>query len=349
MKKILVGLAALIVLAGCASGTSKETQTLRVFNWGEYIDETLITEFEKEFNAKVIYDRFESNEAMYTKLQDGSSYDILIPSDYMTQRMREEGLLQKVDYSKIPNYANVNPSLKGRHMDPDDEYTVPYFMGSVGIVYNKNNVDQKDLDTLGWNIFMDQKYAGKTYFYDSERDAFMVSLKANGYSMNTTNPEELEVAYNWLVEMRQTMSPIYVTDEVIDGMATGVKDLAVVYSGDASYILSENPDMAFYAPLQGTNVWSDTMVIPTNAQNPELAHEWMNFMISEDASTRISEEVGYTSPLPSVVEALTAPGAKYAEVSSYVPRDGYEKDEEFFYDANMKVILSDYWQKIKAV
>ncbi|QIK69391.1 ABC transporter substrate-binding protein [Erysipelothrix sp. HDW6C] len=348
MKKLAVALLALFILVGCGSGSGEAKQELRVFNWGEYIDESLITEFEKEFNVKVIYDKFESNEAMYTKLQDGSKYDILVPSDYMTQRMREEGLLQKVDYSKVPNYENVLPNLKGRHMDPTNEYTVPYFWGNVGILYNKNNVDVADLESQGWNILMNEKYKGKLYFYDSERDAFMIALKAHGYSMNTTDPAELEVAYNWLVDMRKTMDAIYVTDEVIDGMATGVKDMAVMYSGDANYVLSENPDMAFYSPAEGTNTWVDAMVIPANAPNPELAHTWMNYMIDAESSKAITEAIGYTSPIQSVIDDVTGPGGTYEGIASYVTRTGYAKDEEFFYDADMKVILSDYWQRIKA-
>lgn len=348
MKKLLMLIFASLVLVGCSSGSNEETQELRVFNWGAYIDESVIRQFEQENNARVIYELFESNEAMYTKLQDGSRYDVIIPSDYTTQRMREEGLLQEIDYSLIPNYENVLETLKGRHMDPENKYTVPYFWGNVGILYNQNTVDISDLESQGWNILMNQKYKGRLFFYDSERDAFMVALKALGYSMNTTNEAEVSEAYEWLVEMRQTMDPIYVTDEVLDNMISGAKDLAVVYSGDANYILSENPDMAYFVPEEGTNIWVDAMVIPANAPNAELAHKWINFMLSEDVALANTEEVGYTSPLQSVIDIVTEEGGAYEGIDSYVPRTDNPNDEEFYYDADMKVILANYWQRIKA-
>lgn len=350
MKKLLVVLVALLVLVGCGSSYkgNEEASVLRVFNWGEYIDKSLIAEFEKENNVKVIYEVFESNEAMYIKLQSGDKYDVLIPSDYMVQRLREEGKLQKIDYSKITNYDNTLETLRGRKMDPQDEYTVPYFWGSVGIVYNKTKVDPALVEAQGWDILRNQDFKDRLYFYDSERDAFMIALKALGYSMNSTNEQEVAEAYEWLIALGQEMKPTYVADEVIDGMATGVKDIAIMYSGDASYVLSENPDMAYHEPKQGTNTWVDTMVIPSDAQNVEMAHKWINFMISEEGSRRITEEIGYTSPIQSVIDEETGTGGKYEGVSSYIPRSGYDKDEEFFYDAAMKAILSEYWTKIKA-
>lgn len=347
MKKILVALlASLLVLTGCGAKEPKEE--LRVYNWGEYIDESLIPEFENKYNVRVIYEKFLSNEQMYNKLQDGSKFDVIVPSDYTAQRMREEDMLQKIDYSKITNYENIIPSLKGRHMDPDNEYSVPYFWGNVGILYNKNTVDRNDLETQGWNILMNEKYKGKLFFYDSERDAFMIALKAQGFSMNTTKEDELKKANDWLIEMKQTMDPVYGTDEIIDQMIGGAKDIAVMYSGDANAILLENPDMDFYSPSEGTNTWVDAMVIPNDAPNPDLAHKWIDFMISEDVSKRITEEIGYTSPIQSVIDDVTGPDGAFNGIDSYVTRTGYDKDEEFFYDQEMKVILSDYWQRIKA-
>ncbi|QIK56376.1 ABC transporter substrate-binding protein [Erysipelothrix sp. HDW6A] len=350
MKKLLVSVLALLVLVGCGSSSAggKESSELRVFNWGEYIDKDLVKEFEKENNVKVIYEVFESNEAMYIKLQSGEKYDVIIPSDYMVQRLREEGKLQKIDYSKITNYENTLANLRGRKMDPQDEYTVPYFWGSVGIVYDKTKVDPALVEAQGWDILRNQDYKGRLYFYDSERDAFMIALKALGYSMNSTDEKEIEAAYEWLIALGKEMKPTYVADEVIDGMVTGVMDLAVMYSGDASYVLSENPNMAYHEPKQGTNTWVDTMVIPSDAQNVEMAHKWINFMISNEGSKRITKAIGYTSPIQKVIDEVTGPNGTYEGVSSYIPRSGYDKDEEFFYDAKMKALLSEYWTKIKA-
>ena len=344
MKKLfLMGIALLLVLAGCSKESREE---LRVFNWGAYIDESVITEFENKFNVKVIYDTFESNEIMYTKLQDGSKYDILIPSDYMIQRLNDEGRLQELDYSKIPNYSNVMDSLKDPHFDPENKYSVPYFWGNVGLLYNPEVIALSDLEAQGWNVLTNEKYQDNLFFYDSERDAFMVALKALGYSMNTTEPAELEAAYQWLIDMKKSMKPVYVTDQVIDNMESGIKDLAVMYSGDANYIMSVNEELEYFVPEQGTNFWLDAMVIPDNALNVDLAHEWINYMLEPEVSQLITEEVGYTSPIQSVIDAVTGPGGAYEGISSYVPRLDFPSDEEFIYDADLKVIMSEYWNRV---
>ena len=346
MKKLLViGLVLLLVLAGCSKDDREE---LHVFNWGAYIDDSVITSFEKKFNVKVVYSEFSSNEMMYTKLQDGSRYDVLVPSDYMIQRLIEEDLLQKIDLSKVPNYANVLDSLKHSHFDPNNEYGVPYFWGNVGLLYNKEAISKSDLVNEGWGVINNPKYKGNSFFYNSERDAFMVALKELGYSMNTKNPEELKQAYDWLVNMKATAAPVFVMDEVIDNMESGIKDLAVMYSGDANYIMSVNDELDFFVPEEGTNIWLDAMVIPANAKNPELAHAWINYMLEPEVSQLITEEVGYTSPLQSVIDVVTGADGAYEGISSYVPRVGHPNDEEFFFDAELKAIMNDYWAKIVA-
>lgn len=347
MKKISVLLLTLLVLVGCG-GSSEPKEELIIYNWGEFMNREIISQFESEYNVKVTLSYFDSNEAMYTKLQDGGKYDIIIPSDYMVQRLREENLLAELDYNLIPNYEAVDPSLKSRKMDPENKYTVPYFWGNVGILYNTTTVDKNAVESQGWDVFRNEDYKGRIYFYNSERDAFMVALKALGYSMNTTDTVQIEEAYNWLSAMNKEMNPVYVTDDVLDGMIGANKDIAVVYSGDANYIIKENPDMEFFAPMQGTNTWVDTMVIPEVAPNKEMAHKFMNFTLEHEMALLNTEEVGYTSPLPSVIKEVTAPGGEFSEIDSYVTRTGYDKDEEYIYDAEMKVILTNFWQKIKA-
>ena len=184
--------------------------------------------------------------------------------------------------------------------------------------------------------------------YDSERDSFMVALKSLGYSMNTDNEAEIEQAYQWLKELNDTMDPIYVTDEVIDGMMNGNKDLAVVYSGDAATILSENEDMAFFLPKEGTNIWSDAMVIPANAENPKLANEFINYVLTYDASYGNSEAVGYTSSNQQVMDDMSGEGGLYEFNPAYLPRMGYEKDEVFEDNTVLKEKLSELWIKVKA-
>lgn len=345
MKKILVVLLiALLLLAGC----SKSSTTLKVYNWGEYIGEDVIKNFEKQFNAKVIYDPFDSNEMMYTKVQTGESYDIIVPSDYMIERLINEDRLLKIDKSLIPNMSNLYEGVKNLPYDPNNDYSVPYFWGSVGIVYNHNNVPKEVVESQGFNVLKNTDYKEKIYMYDSERDSFMIAFKALGYSMNTENIDEINEAYEWLKELNDTMIPAYVTDDVIDGMANGLKDIAVVYSGDATYVLTENEDMSFFMPSEGTNIWSDSMVIPKNAQNPKLAHEFINYILSYEASKDNTATVGYASPNKEVLEEMSSEGGDYYGNEAYLPRFGYEKDEVFKHNEILKQQLTDLWIKVKA-
>lgn len=371
MKKFIsFFLAAAVSLGMCAcgenTGTAANTQraenkqkkeaavekygsdTLKLFNWGEYIGEDTIANFEKEFGVNVVADYYDSNEMMYTKLLAGDSYDVIVPSDYMIERLIAEDRLQPIDLSLIPNMENVCDSLKTREYDPDNTYSVPFFWGSVGLVYNKNNVDKAEIEEKGYEILRDEKYKGNIYIYDSERDAFMVALKALGYSMNTDNEDEINAAFEWLKSVNDTMEPAYVTDEVIDAMANENKDIAVVYSGDAAYILNENEDLGFVMPKEGTNIWSDAMVIPKNAENPKLAHEFMNYILTYDASYDNSITVGYSSSNKEVLEDLSAEDGEFYGNEAYLPREGYEKDEIFHDNEVLKKKLSDLWIKVKA-
>lgn len=358
MKKLLaLVLGATMLLGGCGGGTSADvpdpvekygSDTLKLYNWGEYMGEDLINNFQKEFGVKVITEYFDSNEMMYTKIQAGDSYDVLVPSDYMIERLIANDSLMELDKSLIPNEASLYDGVKNLAFDPEGKYSVPYFWGSVGIVYNKNNVSIEDLEKEGYNILKDEKYKGKIYMYDSERDSFMVALKALGYSMNTDNEKEIEEAYNWLIELNNTMEPTYVTDEVIDNMANGMKDMAVVYSGDAAYILSQNEDMGFFLPNEGTNMWCDAMVIPKNAENPKLAHEFINYVLTYDASYDNSYTVGYASTNKDVLADMSSEGGEYFENEAYIPRTGYEKDEVFRDNQVLKEKLANLWIKVKA-
>lgn len=324
------------------------SDTLKLYITGEYLGENVIREFEKEFGVDVIVEYFDSNEMMYTKLQAGDAYDVVIPSDYMVERLIELEMLQELDLSLIPNRAQLSESVRGLSFDPDNTYSLPYFWGSVGIVYNHETVDADDVEGQGFGVLLDTDYAGRIYVYDSERDAFMTALKNLGYSMNTEDAEELQAAYEWLVQMNTTMNPTYVTDEVIDGMSNGYKDIAVVYSGDATVILEENEQMSFFLPQEGTNIWYDCMVIPKNAETPLLAHEFINYMLGYEAAYDNSEYVGYTSPNAAVAVEMSAEGGRYDANPAYLPRSGYEKDEVFRFNETQKKILSELWIKVKA-
>lgn len=324
------------------------SNVLKLYLPGEYLGENVISDFEKQYGVRVIVENFDSNEMMYTKLMAGDRYDVIIPSDYMIERLMNEDFLQPLDKSMIPNMENMSDAVLGMSYDPDNTYSIPYFWGSVGLVYNHENVDPAVIESEGWEVLRNTDYAGHIYIYDSERDSFMMAFKALGYSMNTEDPNEINDAYEWLLQMNNTMSPVYVTDEVIDGMMNGYKDIAVVYSGDAAVVLDENEDMSFYMPSQGTNIWCDAMVIPQNAENPKLAHEFINYMLTYEAAFDNTETVGYTSPNAEVFEEMTSSEDLYAENAAYLPRSGYEKDEMFHDNQVLMRELSKLWIKVKA-
>ena len=346
---VVVGLvASLFGLNKSAGSQPYAGQTLHVYNWGEYTGENIISGFEELTGAKVIMDNFDSNEQMYIKVANGDAYDVLVPSDYMIQRMMQEKMLQKLEpETRKECLGELVDAIKGLPYDPKNEYSIPYFWGTVGIVYDKTKVSEEDLEKDGWDIFLDQKFKGDIYLYDSERDSFMMALKALGYSMNTTSRDELNAAYNWLIQCVQTMDPEIVTDEIIDNMAQARKALGLIYSGDAAYVMSENENMGFYMPKSGTNLWSDAMVIPKNAKNPKLANEFIRYITSYDAAMDNSSYVGYTSPNKEVTEELGGKGGDYDGINAYTPRAGYDKDEVFQYDETTRKIIADLWSRVK--
>ena len=357
---IVAGVLVLAVLGGTVGASVSQqrksaeaiekygSNVLKLYLPGEYLGENVISDFEKQFGVRVIVENFDSNEMMYTKLMAGDRYDVVIPSDYMIERLMKEDFLQSLDKSLIPNMENMDDAVRGMSYDPQNDWSIPYFWGSVGLVYNHENVDPAVIEREGWEILRNTDYAGHVYIYDSERDSFMMAFKALGYSMNTEDPDEINAAYEWLLQMNNTMSPVYVTDEVIDGMMNGYKDIAVVYSGDAAVVLDENEDMSFYMPSQGTNIWCDAMVIPQNAENPKLAHEFINYMLTYEAAFDNTETVGYTSPNAEVFEEMTSSEDLYADNAAYLPRSGYDKDEMFHDNQTLMRELSRLWIKVKA-
>ncbi len=347
MKKFSLGLlATILLLSGCGQRSSKET--LRILSPTVYIDKSVISEFEREHDVKVIYDTFDSNEAMYTKIQSGDKYDILIPSDYMIERLISEDWLVKVDRNKLKNIAGLNPELLHKAFDPNDEYSVPYFWGTLGILYNQTVISEAKIVQAGWNILRDTTYKGRLYFYESERDAFMIALKALGFKANTTDDQELAQANQWLIDQKTEMAPIYVTDEVIDRMVAGTKDLAVIYSGDAAYVMSENEDMAYFEPLEGTNVWLDSLVITKDVTNLDLALSWIDFMLDPEIAERNALEVGYTPVISSVYQKLSGPGGDFEGISAFSPRSNGANDEIFRHNEQLRIKIAEMWNKIIA-
>ena len=349
MKKLTAILLLLCLAVLPAAGCFAADQTLNVINWGSYIDMQVIYDFEKAFNCRVNYDTFTSNEDLYLKMK-ANSYDVIIPSDYMVERLIAEERLQPLDKSIVTNLDQLLELdiLRNPDYDPGNTYSAPYFWQNVGICYNTTKVDPAKVEELGWEIFRDPELDGHVWYYDSERDGFMVPLKALGYSMNTEDEAEINAAYEWLREMDKAVHPSYATDEMIDGMANGEKWVALMYSGDIAYVLTMNEDMAFCAPSQGTNIAVDAMAIPTDAKNPELANQFIDFILDYPNSVRISTEVCYTSPNAQAFEELSGPGGDLEGNDAYIPRSGYDKDE-FFHDhkESLRKDFSEKWIKVK--
>ena len=350
-KKVALGVGVLAAVAIAVFSISRfasinSKPVLRVFNSGEYVDTQLIDRFEKENNCKVVYETYDSNESLYTKLQSGSEYDIVVPSDYMIERLIKEGYLQKIDWSKIKNKDKIVPKILNMNYDKKQEYSVPYYWGSVGIVYDKTKVNKKDLKQ-GWDILKNKKYSGDIYMYDSERDSFMVALKSLGYSMNTKDKKQLKQAYNWLMEQNKTMKPVYVGDDVIDNMISGNKAMAVVYSGDGAYIISENENMDFFIPDQGSNVWVDSMVVTKYCTNTDLAYKFMDFFLQKDVAIQNTEYIGYDSAVLSAYEYFR--DVEYKGNPGCAPDTSNPKNEEFGYqEREIKSYCAGLWTKVKS-
>jgi len=311
MKKIGLMLA-VCCLAACTKADSRPK--IFVYNVGEYIDQTTLRDFEAEYGVEVVYETFDSNETAYQKLKAGTTaYDVVFPSDYMIEKMIKEEMLQELDFSLLPNFQHILEDFKHLDYDPGNAYSVPYFWGTVGIVYDKNVVQEP---VASWSVLWDSRYAKDIFMYDSQRDSLMVALKLLGYSLNTHDLAELEAAKEKLIEQ----SPLviaYITDVVISNMIAGNAALAVVYSGDAAYIMDENPAMAYAIPTDGSNLWVDAMVIPKTSRQPELAHAFINYMLETDVGLRNTEYVMYSTPNRAVLEELA--GEEWTENDAFNP------------------------------
>lgn len=334
MKKaialLLSGCLAVLSLTACGSEPSSGNGEVYVYNWGEYIDPETLEMFEKETGIKVIYDEFETNESMYPKVEAGSSaYDVICPSDYMVNKMIANDLLQELNFDNMPNAkANIGAQYyeQAQSFDPGNKYCVPYCWGTVGILYNKTMVDEP---VTSWSILWDEKYADDILMQDSVRDAFMVALKLNGYSMNTLDEAELQTAKNSLIEQKPLVQA-YVVDQVRDKMIGGEAALGVIYSGEAIYTQRENLDLEYVIPEEGTNVWIDGWVIPKNAPNKENAEKFIDFMCRGDIALMNFEYITYSTPNTVAQEQIEDEDIKNSEIA-FPDLSKYNNLEAFIY------------------
>ncbi len=290
-----------ILFAGCGATSQSSSKVLNVYNVGDYIDEELINEFEEKTGIKVQYSTYDTNEMMYQKVKSGSTkYDLVFPSDYMVQKMSREGLLKKINYNNIPNYKYVDKDFLKNAYDPTNEYSVPYMWGTLGIVYNKKMVKDK-VDS--WDILWNSKYRKNILMFDSVRDTMGVALKKLGYSMNTTNQDEINKAKDLLTKQKDLVLA-YVNDDGKDRMVGNEAMMGIFYSGDVPMMIEENEDLAYVIPKEGSNKWTDAMCIPKTSDNQDWAEEFINFLCDPDVNARNTEYIGYSTPIKKGWEQL---------------------------------------------
>ncbi|MBO5055247.1 MAG: ABC transporter substrate-binding protein [Lachnospiraceae bacterium] len=335
------------ILTGCGSSGSGENGEVIVYNWGEYIDPETITMFEEETGIKVVYDEFETNEIMYPKVEAGATaYDVICPSDYMIQKMIDNDLLAEINFDNIPNVKNIGQQYfeQSQEFDPENKYSVPYCFGTVGILYNKTMVDEP-VDS--WAILWDEKYADNILMQDSVRDAFMVALKLNHFSMNTMDESELQTAKNALIEQKPLVQA-YVIDQVRDKMIGGEAALGVIYSGEAIYTQRENPDLEYVIPKEGTNVWIDSWVIPKNAPNKENAEKFIDFMCREDIALMNFEYITYSTPNTAAQALIEDEDIKNSKIA-FPDFNQYENLETFQYlGTEGDDLYNNLWKEVKS-
>ena len=337
---ICIGIVAMMLLpAGCGGSQ----QTLNVFNWGDYIDPQVLKDFEKEFKIKVVYEEFDTNEDMYVKIANSSGkYDVAIPSDYMIRRMINEDMLHPINMSKITNYGGIEERHKNMPFDPDNEYSVPFMWGTVGILYNTTMVDE-EVDS--WDILWNPQYTKQIFMLNSIRDSIGITLKRLGYSLNTKDQMEIMEARDALLEQKPLVLS-YVGDEMKDKMVAGEAALTVAWSGDAAACMSENEDLAYVIPVEGSNIWIDSMVIPKTAQNIDGAHSFINFMCRPDVGLMNAEYIEYASPIKAVREQL--PEEVTEDVAFYPGVDDLENSEVFEDLSDTLVLYDRVWTEVLA-
>ena len=348
----VIPVAICIVFIGGGFYYAKESDVLNdeklvVYNWGEYIDPEVLTMFEEETGIDIVYEEFETNEILYPKISSGAiAYDVICPSDYMIQRMIENDLLSEINFDNIPNLKNIGKQYleQSRQFDPENKYSVPYCWGTVGILYNKMMVDEP-VDS--WSILWDPKYKDNILMQDSVRDAFGVTLKYLGYSLNSIDLDELTEAKNLLIEQKPLVQA-YVIDQVRDKMIGNEAALGVIYSGEAIYTQKENPNLEYVIPKEGSNIWIDSWVIPKNAEHKENAEKFINFLCRPDIALMNFEYITYSTPNEAARELIEDESIRNSEIA-FPDLFKYDNLETFQYlGTEADQVYGDLWNKVKS-
>ena len=351
MKKsiLLASIAAVgaVALSGCGSSKSENGEVI-VYNWGEYIDPEVLELFEEETGIKVVYDEFETNETMYPKIEAGASqYDLVCPSDYMIDKMIQNGLLAELNFDNIPNakqYIGNEYYEQSREFDPENKYSIPYCWGTLGILYNKTMVSEP---ITSWDVLWDSQYENNILMQDSVRDAFMVALKRNGNSMNSTDDAELTAAKDSLIEQKPLVQA-YVIDQVRDKMIGNEAAIGVIYSGEAIYTQRENPDLVYIIPEEGTNLWIDSWVMLKNAPNKENAEKFLDFLCRPEIALKNFEYITYSTPNTGAREMIEDEAIKNSPIA-FPDLSQYNNIETFQYlGEEFDEKLNELWKQVKS-
>ncbi|MBR0319530.1 MAG: spermidine/putrescine ABC transporter substrate-binding protein [Clostridia bacterium] len=342
MKKLAFILSLMLLVSLFPVALAQEE--VNVYNWEDYINEQVLEMFEQETGIKVNYINFTTNEDMMVQLRaNPGAFDVIFPSDYCVERMIAESLIQPIDMSKITNYKEIDPRLLNADYDPNNEYSVPYMWGTVGILYNTTKVEEP---ITSWSSMFDEKYAGQVFMMESYRDTLGAALKYLGYSMNTRVPAELSAARDLLIKQKQNgIVKAYEVDQTKEKMVLGEAALALMWSGDAMYSIDRNPDLKFVVPSEGSNIWVDPMVISSTARNVENAHLLIDFLTRPEIAKMNCDYIRYSSPN---LGAIALMGEEYTQNEVLNPSDDIINRCEFFHDVGDFInVYNTLWGQIK--
>lgn len=332
-----------VVFAGCSSGSEK----LYIFAYGDYFDPDIVDMFEDEYGIEVVYEEYAAPEDMYAKATSGANdYDLICASDYIIEKMLQEDLLLPIDFANVPNFANIGDIYKemSKSFDPELQYSVPHFWGTVGILYDRTKVSDEDVQS--WSVLFDERFADQIIMPNSERDAMLPALKVLGYDLNTTNTAELDEAANMLIEQKSLVQAYLLDEAARTKVSSGNAAMAVIYNGEAYLAFEENENVAYAVPQEGTNIWMDSWVIPNTCQHKESAEKFLDFMCREDIAAMNFDYIYYSTPNQAVYDSLDAD--VQSEKAIFPDQSVIDNSSVFKYlGSDTEKYYTDLWFKIK--
>lgn len=343
MKKVALAAMLAAALVGCSK---KDEQVLNLYNWSEYMPQDVLEQFTEETGIKVVYTTYDSNEAMYARLKlldSSSQYDLAVPSTYYVNKMRKEGLLAPIDHSKLSGFANLDPTLINLNIDPDNAYSVPYLWGTTGIAVNADKIDPETISS--WADLWREEFKGRVMLTNDVREVFHIGLRILGYSGNSTNPEEIEAAYEKLAELMPSVRT-FNSDAPRMPYLEGETDIGLIWNGEVVMGREDMEALTYIYPKDGVVVWMDSFVIPKNARNVEAAHRFIDFMLRPDIAARVSTDIGYATPNVPARELLDE---EVASDRAVYPQPEDLVNAEFQEDVGEALLVyQQFWDRLKA-